>query len=685
MARWLLAWGAVLACLALAPELAWANTLQVLQADVQQAVGRVRPSVVAIRAQKRELAPGGGEMWFESIGSGIVVDERGYILTNSHVVRGAARISAGFWQTPDRDFTATLVDDAPDLDLALLRVDGAGALPPAQLGDAASLALGQWVVSVGSPYGYEYSATLGIVSGLHRDLSINGVPYKDMIQTDATINQGNSGGPLVDRNGQVVGVSAAIFAPDKAYTGVGFAIPINRARQFISATIGAVPIAAQARPAALVAQNMAPVQPVPQRQLLPPLSPAAVQTPAAARQGFQPLPEAATTPAIAPQPVFQPLPPQAAQPAPLPPVLPAALAGIQTVATTVPKKTPIDLNKRMPRDAQHKKFADCRSCHDITKKTVANTNLQLPHAPLAGCDECHIVVNEKVAQGPTTVAWNVLSKLPGAGAVLRSDIAVCLAVGVAAFIAVALGIDAGLLFMPLLLLLGGLDIRLATAASLILVAVCGFPVFTRYIGAGVFDRKIFGIAGPAGLVGGFAGGVAAGYIAPDTLAPLLASTILASGFFMLRDPQLAEAWSGRADTGGLAWRTTYKGEDYCVELFSAMLLTGLAAFAGGMFGAAGAWLLLPLAMSLYRIPLGVAGALGCAMAPFAGLGGYLGQAVAGNFDPPLLVPLGLTALAGAAAGLFFAPIGRSTPGRLSGALLLGVAGVWLILRIADAI
>lgn len=242
MARWLLAWGAVLACLALAPELAWANTLQVLQADVQQAVSRVRPSVVAIRAQKRELAPGGGEMWFESIGSGIVVDERGYILTNSHVVRGAARISAGFWQTPDRDFTATLVDDAPDLDLALLRVDGAGALPPAQLGDAASLALGQWVVSVGSPYGYEYSATLGIVSGLHRDLSINGVPYKDMIQTDATINQGNSGGPLVNVNGEVIGVNMACVMPDHRYSGIGFAVPINDAAGLLSGQAGAAPV-----------------------------------------------------------------------------------------------------------------------------------------------------------------------------------------------------------------------------------------------------------------------------------------------------------------------------------------------------------------------------------------------------------------------------------------------------------
>nr|AFZ77018.1 magnetosome protein MamEO-Nter [delta proteobacterium ML-1] len=222
------------------------DTLRGVQDMVREAVAKVRPSVVAVRAQKQELAPGGGEMWFESVGSGIVVDQHGHVLTNSHVVRGASRISVVFWDQPDRVFTARVTDDDPDNDLALLLVESGPALHPAPLGHASTLGIGQWVVSVGSPYGYDHSASLGIISGLHRNLNIDGVRYRDMIQTDAVINQGSSGGPLINANGRVVGINTAVFSPDNAYAGISFAIPVNRAKQFLSRTLGAVPTVAAA-------------------------------------------------------------------------------------------------------------------------------------------------------------------------------------------------------------------------------------------------------------------------------------------------------------------------------------------------------------------------------------------------------------------------------------------------------
>ncbi|MBF0515218.1 MAG: trypsin-like peptidase domain-containing protein [Desulfovibrionaceae bacterium] len=205
-----------------------------LQADLNRVVARIKPSVVCVKAQKRQVFQGGGEMWFESIGSGIVVDGRGYILTNSHVVKGGEKIMVGFWTQGKSEFAAAVVDEDPAADLALLRVDAPLPLIPAVFGNSGDLRLGDYIVSVGSPYGFEHSATFGVVSGLHRDLMIGGAAFTDMIQTDATINQGNSGGPLLTLSGEVAGVSVAIYSPDKAYTGVGFAIPADRARQFVS-------------------------------------------------------------------------------------------------------------------------------------------------------------------------------------------------------------------------------------------------------------------------------------------------------------------------------------------------------------------------------------------------------------------------------------------------------------------
>lgn len=158
-------------------------------------------------------------------GSGFVLTEDGYIITNMHVVRGATEISVGL---PDgREFDASIVGVDDRTDVAVLKVD-ANDLPVLELGDSDTLKVGQWVLAIGSPFGFEYTATQGIVSALSRSLpSENYVPF---IQTDVAVNPGNSGGPLFDLDGKVIGVNSQIFSRSGGYMGLSFAIPINVVR-----------------------------------------------------------------------------------------------------------------------------------------------------------------------------------------------------------------------------------------------------------------------------------------------------------------------------------------------------------------------------------------------------------------------------------------------------------------------
>ncbi|MEE8399100.1 MAG: TSUP family transporter [Desulfobacterales bacterium] len=221
-------------------------TLAQFQEELSQSVATVRPSVVSITAQKKKPfadAQATGITWYESVGAGFIIDKRGFILTNFHVVEDAKKITVHLWGAPPNEYTARLVHAEASLDLAVIRIEGRGPFPVAGLADSDRIKTGDWVISVGSPFGFEHSASLGIVSDLHRDLTIGGTVYKDMIQTDAVINQGNSGGPLIDIYGRVVGVGTAIYAPDGTYRGIGFAIPINRAKHFFSRVTGATRVA----------------------------------------------------------------------------------------------------------------------------------------------------------------------------------------------------------------------------------------------------------------------------------------------------------------------------------------------------------------------------------------------------------------------------------------------------------
>jgi serine protease Do len=159
-------------------------------------------------------------------GSGFIVSNDGYIVTNNHVVGDADRVTVTLQD--GREFTAKTVGTDPHSDIAVIKIDG-DHLPDLKMGDSDKLDVGEWVLAVGNPFGLSHTITAGIVSAKGRS-SVGITDYEDFIQTDAAINPGNSGGPLVDLDGDVVGMNTAIFSQSGGYMGIGFAIPANMVR-----------------------------------------------------------------------------------------------------------------------------------------------------------------------------------------------------------------------------------------------------------------------------------------------------------------------------------------------------------------------------------------------------------------------------------------------------------------------
>jgi serine protease Do len=158
-----------------------------------------------------------------SLGSGFIIDKKGYIVTNNHVIENADEILVKL--NDDKEYKAEVVGRDANTDIALIKVSAGGDLPYMELGDSDELKVGQWVVAIGNPFGLDHTVTAGIVSAKGR--VIGSGPYDDFIQTDASINPGNSGGPLINMDGKVIGINTAIVASGQ---GIGFAIPVNMAR-----------------------------------------------------------------------------------------------------------------------------------------------------------------------------------------------------------------------------------------------------------------------------------------------------------------------------------------------------------------------------------------------------------------------------------------------------------------------
>jgi serine protease Do len=188
--------------------------------------------------------PGGGTRKYKhyGLGSGVIIDDEGYILTNHHVVEEVDRMTVTL--SDGRKFPAEVRGVDPRSDLAVIKIKADG-LTAAELGDSDEISVGQWAIALGNPFGFatghspEPSVSVGVVSALHRSLGVSTEvrDYSDLIQTDAAINPGNSGGPLVDIGGRIIGINVAIYTRSGGYQGVSFAIPVNTARAIIGRLI----------------------------------------------------------------------------------------------------------------------------------------------------------------------------------------------------------------------------------------------------------------------------------------------------------------------------------------------------------------------------------------------------------------------------------------------------------------
>ncbi|MCH8275618.1 MAG: trypsin-like peptidase domain-containing protein [Armatimonadetes bacterium] len=204
------------------------------QIAFSEAAQILMPSVVSVeRLQARSFHGSTGEPQLAGLGSGVIITPDGYIVTNFHVVENADVVTVHLLNGDG--YEAEIVGTDRLSDLALLKVDTEG-LPAAELGPSDDLVVGEWIMAVGNPLGYEGTLSVGVVSALNRDLGGSGsrFPLVGAIQTDAAINQGNSGGPLANIHGQIVGINTVIASTDQGSVGIGFAIPSSRVKRFVS-------------------------------------------------------------------------------------------------------------------------------------------------------------------------------------------------------------------------------------------------------------------------------------------------------------------------------------------------------------------------------------------------------------------------------------------------------------------
>lgn len=589
-----------------------------LQASLSQAVASVRPSVVSVRAQKREKANGGGQndfLWFESIGSGFVVDERGYVLTNLHVVDNAKNIEIKLWRSTNNKFSARLVDKSASLDLALLKIEGNEKFPVAVLGNSDRLETGDYLMCIGSPFGFNHSVTMGIVSNLHKKMRIDGVVYKDMIQTDAVINEGNSGGPVINIDGRVIGISTAIYAPDGTYTGLGFAIPVNRTKHFFSRYTGALITIAATAPATVPAKG----------------------------------------------------------------------------------KEPINMNKKMPGDKIHAKFSDCTKCHTITQKSVISIKAKMPHPPVAACNVCHRITKDKVAKGPVAVAAIIPIAGPGdqiplqfksqtkQGSYSEFFKLILFKLGLITFVTsllfTMLGLGGGFVYVPLLLSCG-IDFYTAATTSLVILTLSQASALFNFYRSGMVDIKLMMVLEGPAMIGAFAGGLFAHHFNINLLSILFSCMLFLASYLMMQDnTPIAPEYGKSVSLSSFGWSHEFNGNRVEIDLMIAVPLTFIVGYLGGMLGLAAGWIMIPLMVLLFNIPMKIAIATSSLMVPFTGVAGFLGHSIAGHFDARLAITLSIIAVIGAQIGSRLSIGTESGLLRFIFAFVLSLVGVWMILRI----
>ncbi|RLE12931.1 hypothetical protein DRJ04_05230, partial [Candidatus Aerophobetes bacterium] len=249
---------------------------QSFEGKIINAIKKVSPAVVSISTERTVSVPGfGGERFFgppfedfdeffrkffeqfpqrkfkqRGLGSGMIINKDGYILTNEHVIHGVDKDKIIVTLPTNESYKAQIVGTDTDSDIAVLKIEGDN-FPYVVLGDSDNLQVGQWVIALGNPFGYalselnkksEPTVTVGVVSATGRAIQAGGSEgekrvYADLIQTDASINPGNSGGPLVNIYGEVIGINTAILSPTGGSIGIGFAIPVNKAKALLQSLV----------------------------------------------------------------------------------------------------------------------------------------------------------------------------------------------------------------------------------------------------------------------------------------------------------------------------------------------------------------------------------------------------------------------------------------------------------------
>ena len=222
-----------------------------LQLSYHDIIEKVRPAVISVNAAvapaqmgrlptgtSPSLVAGLPTVNYTRVGSGVIIDSNGYVLSSLHVIKGASVLKATVYgKNGSREYPLKVVNADKKTDLVLLRIQGEERFPYATLGDSDMMRTGDVVLAMGSPFGFDQTITAGIISSRHRTLHIGNEIYEDIIQTDTPINKGNSGGPLVNVRGEVIGLNTAIYSPTGSFSGIGFSIPSNSASTLVAGVV----------------------------------------------------------------------------------------------------------------------------------------------------------------------------------------------------------------------------------------------------------------------------------------------------------------------------------------------------------------------------------------------------------------------------------------------------------------